>query len=100
VRHLLFLSFLASAAWAQPAIRVTNAASGGLGTAPAATFAPGSLIRIQLDLANFNGPLLPIDPSTVSLEIAPAESVTLVGSSDPTSVTALLSDDVPPARPL
>jgi uncharacterized protein (TIGR03437 family) len=96
VRHLLTFFFLTSFVWGQQTIRVTNAASGGLGTAPAATFAPGSLIRVQLNLTGFNGPLVPIDPSTVSLEIAPAGSVTLAASSDATSVTALLSDDVPP----
>lgn len=89
---LLLFIFLAAAAFAQQPIRVTNAASAGFGPA-APSVAPGSLIRVDLVPS---GTVVPIDPRSVTIEIQPAGSATVVEPSDPLGVIALLSSDTPP----
>jgi hypothetical protein len=54
---------------AQQAIRVSNAASVGFGSAPLNSFASGSLIRVDLDPVSITGAIVPIDPSTVTIKI-------------------------------
>ena len=74
---------------------MSNAASVGFGSAPLNSFAPGSLIRVDLDPVSMTGAIVPIDPSTVTIKVQPAGSAELVGLADPLGVVARLSDDIP-----
>lgn len=80
-------------AFAQQAIIVSNAASQNFGSAPPSSIAPGSLVTIALNIQG--GPITPIDASTVSIQLQPAGSVKILGTSGPIGVLGLLSDDAP-----
>jgi uncharacterized protein (TIGR03437 family) len=95
VRYLFFLSVFIQLLPAQQAIRVSNAASLGFGSAPANSFAPGSLIEVDLSLVAITGAIVPIDPTTVTIQIQPAGSAAVVGSANGFGVVARLSNDIP-----
>jgi hypothetical protein len=82
----------------QQAIRVSNTAGLGFGLELASGFASGSRIRVALDPVSITRAIVPIDLSTVTIQIQPAGSVDVVGLTDPLGVVARLSDDTPLGR--
>jgi hypothetical protein len=77
---------------------VSNTAGLGFGLELASGFASGSRIRVALDPVSITRAIVPIDLSTVTIQIQPAGSVDVVGLTDPLGVVARLSDDTPLGR--
>ncbi len=95
MRYFFFLSIFIQILPAQQAIQVNNAASLGFGSAPRNSFAPGSLIQVALNPVAITGAVVPIDPSTVTIQIQPAGTAVVVGSANGFGVVARLFNDIP-----